>query len=979
MELWKASMSLAVLALVAGHSWKGSRLGQRAMGKSIWSYLFHSILSPQPVSTYGYDVVLGAFAPPVRVAFSLAALGFLISLVHSISRTLWGDVYLLQSALLVICGGLYLSTKLSPKGVSDPGGPRSHKIQRKPKWKNTTTMLDEEDSSWRCAVALDSHNVTHARFSEANSRDTVAARLTGEPLGRDVWTTATRTNAIPSTPSFNVASLLSPKKKSVKVDERLVEEMASGGRAPGFNPSQNPNSADKIFRAQQIRNYLAAGKPPPDTTCKSKTAKEAAKKAVHFYSMLQTEDGHWSGDYGGPHFLMPGLIVAWYVMGKPRQLLDTDELKLMSHYLRVHQQEDGGWGLHIESPSTMMCSVLCYVSLRLMGEPAASNLSLRAQAFILYEGGAIMTSSWAKFWLCVLGCMEWEGHNSVPPEMWLLPNWFPFHPGRLWCHCRMVYLPMGYIYGSRFIYSKAESDPLIAELRKELYCEPYETIEWGETRNMVAPMDNYSPLPSVMKCLQNVLAIYESLPIIQPLKNFVRKAGLRFCVEYMAAEDLQTNYIDIGPVNKALNMISAYHAADSNLKHPTVINHMMRVVDYLWLAEDGMKMKGYNGSQCWDTSFAIQAVSECHLMDEFPSMSTKVWSYLERTQILSTETSQATVAYEYESEAYRGKFYRHLSKGGWPFSTSAHGWPISDCTGEGLKAVLALTKCRAVTKGLKDGSLKPIDETRLHDAVNVLLKYQNEDGGWPTYENNRGFGWFEQLNPSEVFGDIMIDYSYVECSMAAMTAMADFHKMYPSHRKEEIKHSVEKGRDFLKSLQRPDGSWYGSWACCFCYACWFGVEGLIQAGEPTASPAIQKACSFLLSHQRPNGGWGEDFTSSYDKDYAENGMDAYGDEGSGVVNTGWALLALSLAKCDDVMAVRRGIQYLMKRQLPSGDWPQEGIVGVFNRSCGITYTAYRNVFPIWALGRCIDTYGDKLDSERSVTPVLNMGPWSVVH
>jgi cycloartenol synthase len=93
------------------------------------------------------------------------------------------------------------------------------------------------------------------------------------------------------------------------------------------------------------------------------------------------------------------------------------------------------------------------------------------------------------------------------------------------------------------------------------------------------------------------------------------------------------------------------------------------------------------------------------------------------------------VAYEYESEAYRGKFYRHLSKGGWPFSTSAHGWPISDCTGEGLKAVLALTKCRAVTKGLKDGSLKPIDETRLHDAVNVLLKYQNEDGGecYPIY------------------------------------------------------------------------------------------------------------------------------------------------------------------------------------------------------------------------------------------------------
>jgi len=48
----------------------------------------------------------------------------------------------------------------------------------------------------------------------------------------------------------------------------------------------------------------------------------------------------------------------------------------------------------------------------------------------------------------------------------------------------------------------------------------------------------------------------------------------------------------------------------------------------------------------------------------------------------------------------------------------------------------------------------------------------------------------------------------------------------------------------------------------------------------------------------------------------------------------------------------------MKRQLSTGDWPQEGISGVFNRSVGITYTAYRNVFPIWAMGRCRETYGE---------------------
>jgi squalene/oxidosqualene cyclase-like protein len=393
----------------------------------------------------------------------------------------------------------------------------------------------------------------------------------------------------------------------------------------------------------------------------------------------------------------------------------------------------------------------------------------------------------------------------------------------------------------------------------------------------------------------------------------------------------------------------------------------MRVPDYLWIAEDGMKMQGYNGSQCWDTSFAIQAYWEAGLLDEFPDVSRKVWSFLERTQILSTKTSQSTPAYQYESYDNRLKYYRHVSEGGWPFSTSAHGWPISDCTGEGMKASMCLMfHSQAVQQEISDNSLMTLDETRLHNAVNVCLTLQNKDGGWATYENNRGYGWYEQLNPSEVFGDIMVDYSYVECSMAVMTALVEFHEHFPKHRKEEILLAIAKGRDFLKSIQRADGSWYGSWACCFCYGCWFGIEGLIKAGESIHSPEIQRACRFLLSHQRENGGWGEDFSSCYDKDYALHGMHAYGDKGSGVVSTSWALLALSIAKCDDVDAIRRGVKYLMKRQLPSGDFPQEGIAGVFNRSCGITYTAYRNVFPLWALGRCMATYGDELEKESNV-------------
>ena len=74
------------------------------------------------------------------------------------------------------------------------------------------------------------------------------------------------------------------------------------------------------------------------------------------------------------------------------------------------------------------------------------------------------------------------------------------------------------------------------------------------------------------------------------------------------------------------------------------------------------------------------------------------------------------------------------------------------------------------------------------------------------------------------------------------------------------------------------------------------------------------------------------------------------------VGTGSGLLALMAAKTDDLDAVKRGIDYLTSEQRANGDWKQEGIAGVFNRACGISYTQYRNIFPIWALARYARLY-----------------------
>ena len=159
---------------------------------------------------------------------------------------------------------------------------------------------------------------------------------------------------------------------------------------PPFSADKNPNAADLLLRNQMSGKW--AGAVPDDKSVPS-SAREASIKALSFYQMLQCEDGHWAGDYGGPMFLMPGLITTLYITKAP---FSADKKMAMITYLKNHQQADGGWGTHIECASTMFGSVLSYVSLRLLGEEPSLPYMVAARGFITDHGGALYSPSWCK-------------------------------------------------------------------------------------------------------------------------------------------------------------------------------------------------------------------------------------------------------------------------------------------------------------------------------------------------------------------------------------------------------------------------------------------------------------------------------------------------------------------------------------------------------------------------------------------------------
>uniref|UniRef100_A0A8C5BIL1 Terpene cyclase/mutase family member n=1 Tax=Gadus morhua TaxID=8049 RepID=A0A8C5BIL1_GADMO len=611
------------------------------------------------------------------------------------------------------------------------------------------------------------------------------------------------------------------------------------------------------------------------------TAVDAALKGMGFYSLLQAEDGHWAGDYGGPLFLLPGLLITCHVAQIP---LAEAWRKEMVRYLRSVQLPDGGWGL--------------YVFLHLY-----TMYLERHTPILLTETLKI------KFWLAILNVYSWEGMNTLLPEMWLFPTWMPAHPSTLWCHCRQVYLPMSYCYAVRLA---AKEDPLVLSLRQELYVQDYESICWPAQRNNVAACDMYTPHSRLLNFAYMFMNVYEAHH-----STGLRGKAVKELYEHIQADDRFTNSISIGPISKTINMLVRWHVDGPT--SPAFQEHVSRIPDYLWLGLDGMKMQGTNGSQLWDTCFAVQA-------------------YL--------ETFQCTVAFSLP----------HLpllpQQGGFPFSTRDCGWIVADCTAEGLKSLMLLQElCPSIEP--------PVPPKRLYQAINVLLSMRNSDGGFATYETKRGGKLLELLNPSEVFGDIMIDYTYVECTSAVMQALRHFQKVYPEHRTQEIRcihtltytlaraSTLRGGLEYCRRLQRGDGSWEGSWGVCFTYGAWFGLEAFACMGhvyqDEVVCGEVRRGCDFLLRRQMEDGGWGEDFESCEQRYYVQSAN-------SQIHNTSWALLGLMAVRHPDRQSIERGVKLLIDRQLPNGDWPQN-ISGVFNKSCAISYTSYRNVFPVWALGR----------------------------
>ena len=674
-------------------------------------------------------------------------------------------------------------------------------------------------------------------------------------------------------------------------------------KAEGTSADREGKAADRLAKGLLVSMGSRHGdvRPGRASTVASVDAATALRRATRRLLDLQDEDGRWEGEMTWCPMLAAQYVLLHHLIGRP--LAPGRRRRILRHFAQTRLR-DGAWGLHEHSHPYLFVTTLVYVAARLLGVERDDALIERAGRFMRNEG-VLAIPTWGKFWLALLGLYDWRGVHAMLPELWRLPRWLPFHPARWYCHTRHIYMGMAAVYARRYT---TPVTPLIAALREELFPDGFANVDFRAGRSRLREADLYARPTPACRAAQGVAWVFERFRG-ERLRERCRVALTR----RIRWELRSSSHTSISPVSGFLNILALWLDDPDDADCRAALN---RVDDWIWEDEaDGARVTGAR-SASWDTGFALQALAAGPRLAGLSDALRKGADFLRGQQIRTS--------FDGFREAERAD-----PRGGWCFAGAWHGWPVTDCTAEAVLGTIAADR-------------EGVDERALADAVRFMLRGQNRDGGFGSYEARRSMFGLEWLNPAEMFGDSMTEHSYVECTASCLSAIAACRRDFPRVTDTAAARAMERADAWLRRTQASDGSWRGVWGVQFIYGTFFGIRGLLAAGAPPGDPAVRLASRWLLDRQRSDGGWGEHHSGCVAGRYVPH-------EESQVIQTAWALTALLEAGDSNWTAISRGAEFLCNAQDTDGTWRRQDMAGVFFRTALLDYALYRQYFPLHAL------------------------------
>jgi len=574
--------------------------------------------------------------------------------------------------------------------------------------------------------------------------------------------------------------------------------------------------------------------------------------------------------------------------------MDDEELvgRLVKRLWKV-QTREGTWKLfEDEKEGNLSSTIDAYFALLFSGLVEKEDKRLeKAKRFIEKKGGFHEAHSITKCMLAIHGQYDWRHLLPIPIEFLMIPKQFPLNFWDFSSYARAHLAPMLLLKDQRFSL-KSNSIPQIQHLSRA----PHE-VRYSERE------------------LKLFSKINEGLQSLISIPSHLHQQARQFAQQYML-QRIESDGTYLSYFSTTFYMIYALLALGYKKNDPTIVKAMNGLKEMACETKKGTHFQN-SPSTVWDTALISYTIQEAGVDTRDHSIEKAVEYLLKKQHFRYGDWAMESV----------------VKPGGWGFSENNSIHPDVDDTTAAL---------RAITYSAAEN---PLVRQSWNRGLEWTLGMQNRDGGWPAFEKNKIKGILTSF-PMDGAEAAAIDPSTPDLTGRTLEFLGSRAGMTKDHPQ------VKRGVQWLKLMQRDDGSWYGRWGVCYIYGTWAAITGMKATGVPSSDKHIQRAKVWLESIQHKDGGWGESCYSDQEKKYVPLSF-------STPSQTAWALESLICIEDKPTPAIDLGIMALLELMNGEEDDSSKtyptgvGLPGNFY----IHYHSYRWIWPLSTLSRYKEKYG----------------------
>ena len=638
----------------------------------------------------------------------------------------------------------------------------------------------------------------------------------------------------------------------------------------------------------------------------------------------QHPDGYWCAELQGDTILESETILLWAFLGRE----DSELAKRAAEYLIENQLPDGGWAMYPGGDVEISGSVKAYFALKLTGHDPGAEYMQRARKAILAHGGADAVNSFTRFYLALLGQIPYSQCPAVPPEIVLLPKWFPVNLYAVSSWTRTIIVPLSIVSAVQPV---RKIDP--ARGIRELFIKSPE--DWPPLRCPGLPGGTgFFSWDRFFRRIDRMLKWCRRYRLLPLRRRALKKAEQWMVRRFQNSDGLGAIY---PPIIWSILALRCLGYRDSSREVRECHKQLRDLI--LDDEEEGSIRLQPCKSPVWDTAITLRALSAGGIQPDNPA-AVKAVDWLLDKQVTRGGDWAETVRVE---------------PGGWCFEHANDFYPDSDDTAAVLTALrtqfaesprspaalppeLRLVAEATTSPELAASAVSKVDKTAvaIQRGLAWLLAMQNDDGGWGAFDrnNNRKFLCYIPFADHNA----MIDPSTSDLTGGVLETLGELGRRVGDP-------AVDRAVDYLRRTQEPDGSWFGRWGVNYVYGTWKALTGLAAVGLPKDDPAIAAGAQWLLAHQQTCGGWGES-PDSYEKPRLKGQGEPTASQ------TAWGLMGLLAAGMEKSPAAARAVRFLIRTQDEDGTWEEEQFTGTgFPRVFYLRYHYYPIYFPLIALAQ----------------------------